>query len=278
MPSMNDTLCSPVPLLLMLDYDGTLVPITPHFEDAWISKDTLDLLARIAQLPGVQLAIVSGRSVSQLLVFLHNLIGYPIYLVGLHGGEVYDLQNQQPLQEPSLEYKTAIATLKAYLIAHHVHQLPGIVLEDKGYSLGVHYRLATDAVAEQALAHLREGLETQGLAMDFILRPGKKLLEAVPKGFHKGIGVEELLELATQRFGHPPHLTYVGDDITDFDAFRAVNAHSGMAIYVGSQLPPEAPPVTQVLPDIAAVRQFLQQCLAQRTSDSQAYVPSNPLA
>jgi trehalose 6-phosphate phosphatase len=246
----------------MLDYDGTLTPVIADYEHAQITPDGLWLLHQLTTLPDVQLAIVSGRSISKLLVFLESLAGDPIYLVGLHGGEVHDMRTGQNLQEPSWSYINDISRLKDYLREHGVDQMPGIQIEDKGYSLGIHYRMASEEVAQQALEKLKSGFESLDLSVEFILRPGKKLLEAVPKGFNKGVGVEELLSLTHQRFGKDPAMIYVGDDITDFDAFRVVNAHQGASIYVGeTPPPPEAPSVALTLPDVGAVYQFLAQFL-----------------
>ncbi len=249
----------PKPLLLMLDYDGTLTPIVPHFDQAQVSQDQIDVLRKLASLPAVQLAIVSGRSVPQLRFFLMDLAGESLYLVGLHGGEVYDFQSEQFLEEPDSSYKHSIEALKQYLEKAGIHQVKGVALEDKNYSLGVHYRQASPEDAEKALGCLREGMKTLGLSLSFILRPGKQLLEAVPKGFNKGVAVDHLLPLATKRFGQGPSLTYIGDDVTDFDAFRQVNAHGGQSIYVGQILPEDSPPVAQVLPNVQAVYDFLER-------------------
>lgn len=260
MPSNIQALINRKPLLLMLDYDGTLTPIVENFEQARIDSESLALLRQLSHKPWLQLAIVSGRSITQLLEFLSDLAGHPLFLVGLHGGEVYDLMRQTYIEEPSLEYKTGVATLKRYLIEQGIHQLPGIRLEDKGYSLGVHYRQASEAATQQALDALRQGWETLGLSVDFILRPGKKLLEAVPKGFNKGVGVEHLIPLAAHRFGMQPALVYAGDDVTDFDAFRVVNTYpEGYSIFVGSNPPPGLPDVAFTLPNVPSVYRVLNE-------------------
>lgn len=262
----NDLNLGQEPLLLMLDYDGTLTPIVSDFHAAQIGEDGLSLLKHVAGLPKVQLAVVSGRSVSQLLTFLSVLKGQPIYLVGLHGGELYNLASETYLVEPAPEYKHGIHGLKRTLVEQGILDLSGIQLEDKGFSLGVHFNLATEETALQAMEMLKAGLHSRELMMDFILRPGKKLLEAVPKGFNKGVGVEELIPLAAGRFNTRPHLVYIGDDITDFDAFRMVNLHRGDAIFVGASPPEAAPKVAGTLPDVAAVYSFLHDLIAQRSA------------
>jgi trehalose 6-phosphate phosphatase len=259
MPLPTDTAPSQNLLLLMLDYDGTLTPIIPDFNQSYLSHEQLEMLRQIARRPSLQLAIVSGRSVSQLLVFLHALQGEPMVLVGLHGGEIYDLQQNRFLKEPPSEYLAGIEALTATLLNQRIQDIPGILLENKGFSLGVHYRLALPMDAEKALNTLRAGWEQLGLSLDFILRPGKKLLEVVPKGFNKGMGVEALIELAKTRFGVDPDLTYIGDDLTDFDAFRVVNAQHGQSIFVGTELHGESLSVKQILPDVSAVYRYLQK-------------------
>lgn len=266
MPLNTDLLTSHKPLLLMLDYDGTLTPIVPDYTQAVLPPQGPELLHRLAHIPKLQLAVVSGRSVEQLLGFLSRLQGDPVYLVGLHGGEVYDLSQGRFLQAPSEAYQADIAHVKSYLYEHHIHYLPGIAIEDKGYSLAVHYRQADEESSRLALDCLAEAMNLEALQMSFVLRPGKKLLEAVPKGFNKGAGVQELIVITQKRFGRLPDLAYIGDDITDFDAFEVVLAHQGFAAYVGKHLPEKAPPVTACLPDIHAVYRLLDTLLEVKIS------------
>lgn len=252
--------------LLMLDYDGTLTPITKHYQEAQLSQEGIERLRRLSRLEHLCLAIVSGRSVEQLRVFLKALMGEPIYLVGLHGGELYDMKTGRFLEEPDPGYKQAVVALTRYLQEKAVDRLQGIALEEKGYSLGVHYREASAEDTDRALTALKQGLEELGLTVDFILRPGKKLLEAVPNGFNKGVGVTHLLQLLRQQCDDLPDLTYIGDDITDFDAFKVINRHQGRSIYVGETLPPEAPVVDQILPDVDAVHHYLESLLLPSVS------------
>lgn len=259
MLSNIETIVKHRPVLLMLDYDGTLVPIIECYEQAFLTSEQSDFIRHLTQLPWVQVAIVSGRSVVKLTEFFKDLSDTSLLLVGLHGGEVYDMQNGYYIEEPSEDYKKGISQLKRYLIDKQINKLSGISLEDKGYSLGVHYRGASNDVSEKAIETLKSGWQDLNLCMDFILRPGKKLLEAVPKGFNKGVGVKHLLDITYKRFDQKPSLIYIGDDITDFDAFSVVNDLNGASVYVGRKTPENAPPVTLMLQDVPVVYSLLRQ-------------------
>ncbi len=245
------------PTLLMLDYDGTIAPIVSNFDEAYADANMLALLERLSQNPYCQVAIVSGRSVEQLLTYLDGLIGLNILLVGLHGGEMYDMLSQDYIEEPPFAYQTSIMGLRNLLIRQNIHLLPGIRLEDKGHTLVVHYRQASQENADKALMALGKAIDSLGLGMEFTTRPAKKALEALPRGFSKGHAVLNLISMTAIRMRQTPSLIYIGDDVTDFDAFRVVNDHHGQSIFVGPALPENAPPVYLTIPTVAGVYDYL---------------------
>lgn len=129
---------------LMLDYDGTLTPIVENPKDARITAAKLDLLKQLAQNPHISLAIVSGRSVQQLEDFLEGLTSHPVIFCGLHGGEIVQYPAKTSLKAPQPHILEKIkhfrAELEFLLSTQKISEQ--ILLEDKRFSLAMHYRQA----------------------------------------------------------------------------------------------------------------------------------------
>lgn len=279
MVSLTDKLIRQVaqgqPLQLLLDYDGTLSPIVETPAQAFLPNNVLTILRQLSQIPTVHLAIVSGRSVAQLRNFLVVLECENIWLGGLHGGEVYHVKTATYLQQLAVlpaqqqqqfnRFKTALACClqEQGLLAQ------GIVLEDKGHSLALHYRLASALVEQQAMAVLNQLLQTV-LQPDnaFRLQAGKQVVEILPKGVDKGQCVQFLHEywaaqLATPSnviMQEPPLLCYMGDDLTDEAAFQAVNTLGGISVMVGKPLTVSC--ATAALSTVESVHAILEQLVS----------------
>jgi|DewCreStandDraft_5_1066085.scaffolds.fasta_scaffold00058_66 trehalose 6-phosphate phosphatase len=214
---------------LLLDYDGTLVPIAPTPELARPTPELLHILRRLVSHDRWQVAIVSGRSLRELegLVPVDGL-----FYIGAHGAEIRTPTGERHrlAADDSREPLEELAqTLEAVLA-----DCPGCLLERKGFSLALHYRQARDEVVQTALAHflrLGEPLVRSG-AFEWL--KGKKIFELRPAGVNKGHAVQELLK----RYARPEEQpVYVGDDETDEDAFRILR-DSGITVLVS----PEARP------------------------------------
>lgn len=184
-------------VLLAFDYDGTLAPIVADYDRAMLPEGTARLLKRLCEL--YPCAVVSGRSrddVTQRMVD----IGIK-YFVGNHGMEVCDTPSGQ-----TLTLSAVLAHVKAALASYS-----GVEIEDKIHSFSVHYRRASNKKA------IQRAISGSLADVDIPVRqiPGKSVVNVVPRGArHKGNAVQWLLEQArTQR------LFYVGDDVTDEDAF-----------------------------------------------------------
>lgn len=260
------------PLQLLLDYDGTLSPIVEKPAQAFLPNNVVNLLRQLSQTPMVHLAIVSGRSVAQLCHFLAALQSENIWLGGLHGGEVYHLKTATYLQQLAVlpaeqqqrfnQFKTSLACC----LQEHGLLAQGIVLEDKGHSLALHYRLASALVEQQAMAVLNQLLQTV-LQPDnaFRLQAGKQVVEILPKGSDKGQCVQFLhqywaAQTSTASYSaslQPPLLCYIGDDLTDEAAFQAVNTLGGISVMVGKPLTVSC--ATAALPTVESVHAILEQ-------------------
>lgn len=185
--------------LLAFDYDGTLSPINPNRGLATMRSRTQVLFERVCQL--YPTALISGRSRSDVAERISNAAVK--YIVGNHGLEMGE---EEPL--PKVLLDEARERLGALVTA-----AGDIELEDKGYSLAVHYRRAEDPVAvEAAVLAITQTLTAP--AMRII--PGKCVLNLVPAGaHHKGDALVILRAQARADFA-----LYVGDDVTDEDVFR----------------------------------------------------------
>lgn len=224
---------------LFLDFDGTLVPLadTP---DAVVADDGLvAMLRRLRDALDGRLAIVSGRSVDTL-----RALGFDDFLLaGTHGLEFASpgAATVAPARLP------AIDAVEAEL-SEFVAERPGLLVERKSISVGLHYRGAPDEAANaQAIATTladRHGLTLQRGKMLFELRPG---------GADKGSAVTALMAQSPMRGGVP---VFIGDDVTDEEGFAAAISAGGHGILVG---PPRETFAAFGLEQVGAVRHYLGQ-------------------
>jgi trehalose 6-phosphate phosphatase len=200
-------------LVLLLDFDGTLAPIVDHADDAAMPPATRAALERLRAMPGVAVAIVSGRGLADVRARA-ALDGVPY--AGNHGMEI---EGAGPLRIHP-EARAARPSLEAVAawLAPRLPAVPGAFLEDKGLTLSVHYRLAEPGAGPRIRALAEEA--TAGRT-DVALTEGKKVLEVRPRvDWHKGRAVAFLLAHLRPPRGAP--VLYLGDDRTDEDAFRAL--------------------------------------------------------
>lgn len=211
--------------LILLDYDGTTVPIEKTPELVRLDEGTRRLLGELAAIPRVTLGIISGRSIDDICsrVGLDGLI-----YVGNHGLEVL-----LPGRPAERLYDDKILRLIHGVFRELQEQLSdiaGVVLEEKGPIVAVHYRTA-DPVVGVMLLKIANGIvsENPGLAV----RQGKMVIEITPNmSFSKGAAVKRLLENA---FGaERPVVVFAGDDLTDEDVF-VILGEGDVSIYVGPQ-------------------------------------------
>jgi trehalose 6-phosphate phosphatase len=217
------------PIFLFLDYDGTVTPIRKKPALAGISNRSKQLLAKLAKLPRCRLAIISGRSLKS----VRQMVGLSgIIYSGNHGLEIQGraIRFQSPV---SKKHKNIIRQLRRRLTAK-LYRIKGVLIEDKVLSLSVHYRLV--AVKDRPLVKAVFGQITLPYARRNQLRikPGKMILEAFPPvEWNKGRALQWLLRNTTGKFRHAWFPVYIGDDVTDEDAFRILK-NRGLSIYVGN--------------------------------------------
>lgn len=224
---------------LILDYDGTLTPLVSDPACAVIAPEHLHRLKTLCEHPKIALAVLSGRSVKQLVTFLPSLNHPKVIFCGLHGGQIYHphtetfLASPEETSRPDILQKFRKELLKNPVFADLLAQ--GVFLEDKDYSLALHLRRATASAKAKAidLFHQQVSL-SQEILSHYRVQPGKEVLELLPGGFEKGKCVM-FLHRYWQRLGEQ-QLVYAGDDLTDESAFEAVNALGGLSICIGTPL------------------------------------------
>ncbi|MBU0496226.1 MAG: trehalose-phosphatase [Chloroflexi bacterium] len=225
--SVNERLAQAERLRLFLDYDGTLADFAPT--PAHVDPDPAvgALLARLAQHPRIQVAVVSGRRLDHVT----KLVPVPgILLAGTYGVE---LRTPEGARIDRVDYEAVRPTLEGLkpLWAQLITGRAGFYLEDKGWALALHARFAEDAEAEGVLAAAYRMAAVSASPEVFRILGGHKFLEFGPRLAHKGRAVEYLLD----QFPWPGAMPlYLGDDDKDEEAFGVIQARGGIAILVAT--------------------------------------------
>lgn len=217
-------------ILLLLDYDGTLSPIAETPDKALLPKDTKELLKKLAANPSCKLGIISGRSLQD----LKKTVGVEgVIYAGNHGLEI---------ESPKIKFESQVSPqLKSVIkniAAEFKKRLAGIegaLVEDKGFSLSIHHRLV-DKKDMPAFRKVISEVTNPYLARRKIqITSGKKVCEIrLPVKWNKG--KLALWLLARQQFLSGENNVfpiYIGDDVTDEDAFRALK-RKGLTVLVGT--------------------------------------------
>jgi len=212
-PHLNET-------AMLLDIDGTLLDLAPTPREAWVPPGLAKTLNGLLEKTSGALALVSGRSLNDIdLIFAPEQ--YPA--IGGHGAEMRlsadgDAVSITPPLDKELKRRLAeIARIS-----------PGILLEDKGYSLALHYRLAPHAkdAIDAAIALIRADMPDAAVEV----LPGKCVFEIKPAGFTEANGVRALMRQAPFAGRRP---LFIGDDVTDESVFEIMPEMKGLAFSVG---------------------------------------------
>ena len=216
-------------MLVALDFDGTLAPIVERPEDAALLPRLRAPLDRLVDRADTIGAIVSGRGLTDVRdrVALES-----IYYAGNHGFEIEGpgVDRVHPEAEsarPSLE--RCVESLEAALADE-----PGTEIEDKRWTLSIHYRRAErEGAGDRVRSAIREHCQQPGLRVT----EGKKVFEIRPDvDWDKGRATEFLLDVVTREVEGPLPAIFIGDDRTDEDAFAVVRDLGG-GIVVGDPPP-----------------------------------------
>lgn len=217
-------------LFLFFDYDGTLAPIAATPERALLPRRTKRLLECLTLSPGCKVAVISGRPVED----LKRLVGVAgVIYSGNHGMEIEGpkLKFRAPIGAP---YRRLLEQVKADLSAR-LAGIKGVIIEDKKYSLTLHYRMAQKKDISKIMTLFHEATIIPLVENKVKVASGKMVLELrPPTEWDKGRVV--LWLLARQKFANAGIETvpvYIGDDTTDEDAFKALK-YNGLTAAVGA--------------------------------------------
>lgn len=235
---------------VFLDYDGTLSPIVDRPELAVMSDEMREAVRKLATY--CTTAIVSGRGLADVaeLVKLKEL-----YYAGNHGFEITGPDESTILYGNGKQFLAAVSAISDRIEAG-IKGINGAFVENKSYSLSVHYRLAPADRVPEVERVVDEALKD---FPNLHKRHGKKVFEIRPKiDWNKGKAVLWLLQVL--HLDRPDVVPiYIGDDVTDEDAFRALKGR-GIGILVSDT--PRRSAANYSLRDTQETKQFLETLAA----------------
>ncbi|QHK21622.1 trehalose-phosphatase [Pseudarthrobacter psychrotolerans] len=193
-------------LLVAMDFDGTISPLVDRADEARPLPRSAAAFAGLAALPRTTTALISGRA----LASLRAVASPPVdtLLIGSHGAEAWLGPGSAELALDEAQ-RRLLAEVRAVL-EEIVEQAPGTLLEDKPAGVVLHTRLATDDVAEDAVAAARSVLQDR---KGVFLKNGKRVLETSVVNASKGEGLTFLRQITGATA-----VLFAGDDVTDEDA------------------------------------------------------------
>lgn len=208
---------------IFLDVDGTLLDIADAPEAVHVPETLREALARLMERSGGGVALISGRPIAAL-----DRLFAPLQLpaAGCHGAQLRlpaGKDNRDGVAAPMPEsMKQAFSGI--------ARPIAGVQIEDKTYTLAIHYRGAMAREAD-VIAAVTARMKNAGPGYEMLR--GKAVVEIKPVGFNKGTALVNLM-------GHAPFAgrrpVFFGDDVTDEDVFRALPEFGGVGISVGRRI------------------------------------------
>lgn len=218
-------------IMLFLDCDGTLAPIAESPEKARIPADVKKLLKKVSGDPSCKVAIISGRSLED----IKRLVGV--------NGLIYSGNHGLEIEGPGIKFKPlslmGVKSVSKYIgnkLRHRLSPIKGVLIEDKGLSLSVHYRMAERKDEARIKALFFGAVRAHIIKKEITVMLGKKVFEVRPR-IKWDKGKAALWLFARQKFllkNKPVLPVYMGDDVTDEDAFKALRG-KGITVSVGRQ-------------------------------------------
>jgi len=237
-------------VLLALDFDGTLAPIVEDPDQAVMSPRTHALLSALVEKSNYRIAIVSGRALAD----VKRRIGIAgLIYCGNYGLEV-EIEGRL-WTPPGVEAASDAIQEAGKALAEKLGSLHSVVLENKGLSISVHYRLAPADVQQTCLRLCGKALTPFVARRKVKVVQGKEVLEVQPAlPWDKGACLQHLAKLTFSGDHRPGVCVFLGDDTFDEPAFRAVRDIGGIGIVIGEKANSAA---TFFLPSVSSVESFL---------------------
>jgi trehalose 6-phosphate synthase/phosphatase len=235
-------------LAILLDYDGTLVPIAPTPDQAMPDSQLLSLISALGQRPNTTVEILSGRARDKAETLFGAL---PIALSAEHG--IWFRSAPNAAWECSIDASGLDWLAEVHgILDEFTATTPGAFIEEKTASIAWHYRRAARGFGQMQARELRVRLSQAMVGRPVDILEGKKVLDVRPRGVNKSAVVQRLLSHEPS----PALIAAFGDDRTDEELFAALPS-TAITLHVG----PGASLATQRLRDPAAARAFLAALL-----------------
>jgi len=203
-----------------LDLDGTLLEIAETPDAVGIGPEEKVLMERLVAGAGGAVAVISGRALARIDQIMAPLV---LPAAGQHGAERRDAQGVRHRHRfPANVLRPVAVGIRSFAAQHQ-----GLVFEDKGASVALHYRKAPQ-LARAAQAAVRDAAGPLGEQVE--VQDGKMVVELKPAGCDKGKAIAQFMQEAPFAGRQP---VFIGDDATDEYGFRVVNAMGGHSVKVG---------------------------------------------
>lgn len=204
---------------VLMDFDGTLVPIASTPDAVQVSQQLRDLLIQLHDNTDGAVAVVTGRDLDS----IDNLLNLPIINLAVnHGAQWRFLGEVTDQVGPISQHLAIIKNPVAEFAREH-----DLILEDKGFSLALHFR--QHPRLEKKLDKFLSSLLSSINELEVV--PGKFVREIKSVSINKGIVIERLMKRPPFA-GRVPY--FFGDDVTDEDGFAWINEAEGISVKVGS--------------------------------------------
>ncbi len=236
-------------IFLMVDFDGTLAPIVDLPELAEMSDDMKLLISNLAKSSHFTVGVLSGRALTD----LKEKVGVEgLVYAGNHGMEI-ETPNKTYIHPRALDILEPMGKIKAELVKS-LSSFEGVLIEDKGLTLSVHYRLAVPKDVSEVRKIFCKTIEPYIKERVFKQTEGKRVFELRPPiDWDKGSAILWLIEALNLKNDLP---IYLGDDKTDEDAF-VVLKRKGISVFVGE--PKTQSKAVYYLKDVFEVEDFLKK-------------------
>jgi trehalose-phosphatase len=216
------------PLVLFLDYDGTMVPIHKRPDAAVLSLSMREILKYLAERPHVFLGLVTGRSLQDIkkMVRLKN-----IFYIANHGFQI--VYSRKNWVHPKAKRLAPILIEIISALRYSLRSIPGAIVENKSLTLSVHYRNLAGTLITRVKRIVENTVSSyQGLCR---ITKGKKVIEIRPNAsWDKGLAVLKMVDFLHNK--NRSLIVYIGDDKTDEDAFKCLFHLNTVTIRVGKNL------------------------------------------
>lgn len=199
-----------------MDYDGTLVGIKKLPGEAVPTERLKKIIDKMMSSKRIDVFIVTGRSLEDIMSFFDNIDGERINWIGSHGAEIKMKGSKKKVLESAKRGMDAIKEIRSD-IENMLSEIPCFIMEDKRVSFSIHFRNCEPENLD-IIDEIKEKLDRYTKKFDIDYMEMKKVIEVKSKGIDKGSAIKTILDRENKK-----HFLSVciGDDVTDEYSFEA---------------------------------------------------------